>query len=408
LLHCILNAEQISGGKLHPNELAVRAVEPFQLRIELRSETPFFLQVLSHRVCSVTPRRAIEKHGASWTDPARIVSNGAFILKERRTNDRVMLARNPHYYEAAVVALDELEFQVVVDGAAAANLYRTGAASVAQPLLPHLLPALSRKRDFRAYPMFGLVFPLINTTIPPLDDVRVRYALNMSIDKRALAQFAGAGRMEAPSLVPPLEGYASSRELPVSIDGAMYDVLSYNPDAARELFRKAGHDVNRRLPIQFLLPKLPDARPVSEILQQQWRHVLGIELVFANQDLQTWLQTVFTRAFRGIAFWGDTAGYVDPTWFLDQFKGSSPANPTGWADSRFEALLAEAAATSGRAARMRKLHESECQLLRGMPCLPLYTDAWTYLRKPFVQGLGANTLDIQQWKYARIDTNWRP
>ena len=408
LLHCIANAEQISSGKMHPTELAVRAIDPFQLRIELRGVTPFFLQILSHRVCCVTPRQAIDRFGASWTDPGNIVTNGAFILKERRTNDKVLLGRNPHYYEADVVTLEELEFQIVVDGATTANLYRTGGAAVAQPLLPQLLPALSRKRDFRAYPMFGLVFPLFNTTIPPLNDVRVRYALNMAIDKKAVAHFASAGRMEARGLVPPLDGYASSRDLEVSIDGVAYNVLSYDPRAARELFRKAGHDVNGKLPIQFLLPKLPDAKPVSEILQQQWRHVLGVELIFVTQDLQTWLQTIFTRTFRGIALWGDTAGYIDPTWFLDQFKASSPANPTGWSDLRFEDLLSQAAATADHAARMHKLYEAERQLLRGMPCIPLYTDVWTYLRKPFVQGLGANTLDIQQWKYAWIDTNWKP
>ena len=93
LLHCVVNAEQISDRKMHPNELAVRAVDPFQLRIALRAETPFLLQALSHRVCCVTPRQAIERYGPSSTDPARIVTNGAFILKERRTNDRVLLVR---------------------------------------------------------------------------------------------------------------------------------------------------------------------------------------------------------------------------------------------------------------------------------------------------------------------------
>ena len=174
--------------------------------------------------------------------------------------------------------------------------------------------------------------------------MRVRYALNMAIDKRALAQFAGAGRAEASGLVPPLEGYAPVRDLTVSVDGVTCDVLGFNPQAARELFRRAGHDTKRREQIQFLLPNLPEARPVSEILQQQWRSVLGIDLVLVNQDLRTWLQTVFSKSFRGIAFWGDTAGYIDPTWFLDQFKGSSPANPTGWADPHFEALLSDAAA----------------------------------------------------------------
>jgi oligopeptide transport system substrate-binding protein len=137
------------------------------------------------------------------------------------------------------------------------------------------------------------------------------------------------------------------------------------------------------------------------------RRALGIEPVVVNQDLQTWLQTIFNKGFGGIAFWGETGGYIDPTWFLDQFKGSSTTNPTGWADARFEALLSQATITPDRQTRMPLLAEAERQLLRGMPFLPLDSDARTYPRKPFVQGLRANALDLQQWKYARIDRNWR-
>ncbi len=406
LMHYLRNAEEISAGRLKPDQLALRATDDFSLQIELRTPTPFFLQLVSHRVFCAVPRRAIEAYGSSWTDPEHIQASGAFVLREHRPNERIVLTRNPHYYEAGIVALQEMAFFPVVDGSAAVNLYKTGHGSVVQPLLPQLLPTLRRKKDFRAYSMFGAVFPLINTARAPFNDVRARYALNMATDKRAVADFVGANRKAAFSLVPPAEGYDPPKTLPVSIDGIDCDALSFNPQAARELFAKATGD-QRPFRVEFLFPNLPEAKPVAEILQQQWKQTLGIELVLVNQELQNWIQTVFNKSYTGVAYWGDNGGFLDPAWFLDQFSTSSAANATGWADGRYDTMLGDAAATPNRADRLRKLGECERYLLGAMPFVPLYTDVWTYLCKPFVKGLGANPLDVQQWKYTWIDTNWR-
>jgi oligopeptide transport system substrate-binding protein len=406
LMHYLRNAEEISAGKLKPDKLGLRAIDDFTLEIELRTPAPFFLQLLSHRVFCAVPHHTVEAYGPSWTDPEHIQASGSFVLREHRPNERIVLTRNAHYYEPAIVALQEITFLPVVDGSAAVNLYKTGDASVVQPLLPQLLPTLHRKKDFRAHSMFGAVFPLINTERTPFNDVRIRYALNMATDKRAVADFAGASRKAASSLVPRAEGYDPPKTLGVSIDGINCDVLSYNPQAARELYGKAIGD-ERPLRVEFLFPNLPEAKPVAEILQQQWKQTLGIELVLSNQELQNWLHTIFSKGYSGVAYWGDSGGYVDPAWFLDQFTTSSAANATGWADNRYDTMLGDAAATSNRADRLRKLSECERYLLGAMPFFPLYTDAWTYLCKPFVKGLGANPLDVQQWKYTWIDTNWR-
>lgn len=406
LMDCIKNAAFIRAGTRTPDELGMRAVDDFALEVELRTPTPFFLQLVSHRVFCAVPRRGVEAHGALWTAARNIVVSGAFVLREWRPYERIVLTRNPHYYEAANVAMDEISFFPVVDGSTAVNLYRRGDGSVVQALLPQFLPALRRKKDFRIDPNFGTIYPLINTARAPLNDVRVRYALNMAIDKRAVADFAGAGQTAASSLVPRSDGYNPPKTLPVSIDGTGCDVLAFNPQAARELFAKA---IGNRRPvrIEFLFPNLPDAKPVAEILQQQWKRTLGIEVILLNQELQIWLQSVYNKGFNGVTLWGDLGGFADPAWFLEQFTASSPANPTGWTDRRYDTMLAEAAATTDIAERMRKLSQCERILLGGMPFLPLYNWVTPYLCKPFVRGFGSNPLDSRQWKYTWIDTNWR-
>ena len=228
----------------------------------------------------------------------------------------------------------------------------------------------------------------------------------MATDKRPIAAFAGAGRSPALSVVPPGPGYDSPAKLPVSIDGRQYDVLAYNPPAARELFAKATAG-RRSVRIEYLFPNLPESRPRAEILQDQWRRTLGVELVLVQQELQTWLQTIFSKNYNGVADWGDSGGYLDPAWFLDQFTSVSAANGTGWADPRYDAMLASAAEIAIPAQRLARLSECERHLLLAMPFLPLFKDVWPYLKKPYVNGIGDNMLDRQQFKYIWIDTRWK-
>ena len=99
--------------------------------------------------------------------------------------------------------------------------------------------------------------------------------------------------------------------------------------------------------------------------------------------------------------------YVDPNDYLGMFASPSGGG-TGWADARYDTMLAAANRTLDPADRMRKLSECERYLLAAMPVLPLFHNTLTYLRKPFVRGLSGNLLDLQPFKYAWIDTNWRP
>jgi ABC-type oligopeptide transport system substrate-binding subunit len=405
-LFYINHAADISAGRRRPDDLGIRALDAFTLQVDLQVPTPFFLQLVSNRIFCPVPRRAIEASGPAWTQPGRMISSGAFELNARRPDGCIVLTRNLYYYESPMVALSELLFVPVIDGSANINLYKTGDANLVQTYVPSLMPGLSRKKDFRSYPSFGTIFPVFNTTRPPLNDVRVRYALNMATDKRALADFMGVGRTPAHTLVPPVDGYEPPKSLPVSIDGATYDVLAFNPVAARALLRKAVGSAALRF--EFLGPNLPEAKPSFEVFQYLWQETLGIELVLVTQELQTWIQSIYTRNYRHIGGWSDYGGHLDPVWFLDSFTSHSGANTAGWADPKYDAMLADAASATNRVERLRKLADCEQYLMRAMLFLPLYRDVWVYLCKPFVRGLGSNQLDRQQFKYVWIDTKWRP
>ena len=231
-----------------------------------------------------------------------------------------------------------------------------------QTYIPSLMPTLSRKRDFQSNAACGTIFQVLNTTRPPLNDVRVRYALNMGTDKRAIADFMGVGRNPARSLVPPLPGYRAPAGLPVTIDGVSCDVLDFNPRASRELLTKACG--TQPLRIEALSPNLPEAKLCAQLFKKLWRETLGIELTLVTQEVQTWIQSIFSKSYQGVAAFGDYAHYLDPMWFLDSYRSQSAANGTGWTDPKYDAMLAaaeiipDARGAAGETQRVREISAS--------------------------------------------------
>jgi oligopeptide transport system substrate-binding protein len=411
-LYCIRHAEEVNAGKRPVHALAVEALGDFALRVDMRAPTPFFLHLQDIMPFYAVPRQAVEsakQRGtpSSWTRPEHIVTSGPFMLREWKAYEAVRVQKNPYHYESNLVALEQITLLPIASAMANINLYKAGESDsmLGRLVAPVFLPLLRPKRDFETRPAFWCMFYVINTTRPPFDNVLVRYALNLATDKTASARFLGAGQTPASGLMPPLDGYANIEKLLVEIDGKPYDVLAYNPEAARVLLRKSGVS---NLRIEVLYPKRPSTQDLPEILQQQWRTALGAEVLPTVQEEKAWIQNRNALQYKGVAergWWGD---YLDPNTFLEPFLSGPSIIGSGWSDHQYDAMLADANAAVDRAGRMRKLGECERLLLRAMPILPLYYNTLSYLQKPYVRGLEPGKVDIVRFKHAWLDTNWRP
>lgn len=405
LMYCVLNAEEINSGKVLTDRLAIRAIGDSVLEVDLRVPIPYFLELVASLNFCPVPQHIVETEGKAWTEPGRMVTNGAFVLSERRAGEKLVLTRNPRYYDAHAVALEELVFLPILATTAAANLYEVAEASIT-PVTPTLIPLLQRKKDYRPIPVFGVQWTKLNTRTAALDDVRVRYALNMAVDKRAIADIR-PGQTPAVTLVPPVKGYAPPERILAPQGDSEVDVLAFNPRGARELLESAIG--KRKLRISYTHPPFPSMRLGALILQQQWRQMLGIELDLVQRDVATWVQATLDRSYPGIVANGDAGPYVDPSYFLEAFTGKSGASSgSDWADEGYDKMVESAAATLERARRFQIFAQAEAHLLRAMPVVPMFTFVDPVLAKPFVKGLGTNLLDRQQFKYVWIDRNWRP
>ena len=151
----------------------------------------------------------------------------------------MVAVRNPNYYEAALVGVDELVFCPVAEGTAAVHLYKTGdaAATPAAGFPPVFIPLLRGKKDFHGATALGGIASSISATRPPFDNILLRYALNAATDKTA---FSGLSYGSTPSktIVPPVPYYHSPRTLTTLVDGRSLDVLTFNPEVARVCSRR--------------------------------------------------------------------------------------------------------------------------------------------------------------------------
>jgi oligopeptide transport system substrate-binding protein len=408
LLFYVSNAKDINAGRnASMQDLGVEAVDDFTLRVEFQSPAPFFPNIVSTGPLAAVPRHVVQAAESFWTHPGRIVVSGPFQLEEWRSYDRVVLRKNPIYFNAGHVRLDEVCLLHVQDGVTNVNLFKAGEADAMSDsvLPPQFLPALRGSSELQVRPALNSFFYAVNTEKPHLNDVHLRYALNMAIDKNAIAKFAGVGRTPALSLIPPISRYRAPQRLIVPFQGRTYDVLSYDPHGARELLAAAGFPrgryVDRRpLRIQLAYPIRPMGKERSEIVQQSWRQQLNIEVMLAPVEYSVWTQTISQRKYEGVIEVDWTADYADPDSFLAFFISVSPTNAGD--------LLASANAEADPAMRMQKLAGCEESLLRSMPFIPLYFDKWTYLQRQFVRGLEIDPLAGVTFQSAWIDTGWRP
>lgn len=402
-----------------PEDLGVRALDDFTLEITLRSPTTYFLRLLCLDIYAVVARQAIESASHSgqesaWTRPEKIVSSGAFKLREWRPYDRIVVVKNQAYYEANLVSLERIEFLPVADPGTSINLYQVGLTNIvpSSQIPPAYISLLRQKRDFHESAAFEAFLPRFNTKRPPFDKVLVRYALNMSVNKKALADFLGGGERPAPNIVPPLVGYDAPTSLYVQIDGGSYDVLAFQPTLARELLSRAGYPGGvgpdgRKLSVEILTSANAKQKQIAEMIQNQWRTNLGIDVTIKTMEFKFFLREKNNLEFNGVAQVNWIGDYIDPNTFLEVFESNSASNGTGWRDPAYDLMLAAANSTTDSTARFKKLAECERYLLRAMPAFPLYFASNEFLAKPWVRGFGGTLNDSHPFKYVWIDTDWK-
>jgi len=375
--------------------VGIHAPDDFTLDIKLNNSTPFFQKLMAFYPLSPVQQACIERHGYPlWTKAENIVSSGPFTLEFRRIRDRIRLKRSPTYWDAKNTRLETVDALAVQADATMLNLYLDGRADWITTVPAAVIPQLKERDDYLRRAILTTYFYRINVTQPPLNDKRVRQALNMAIDKQEIVEFVTkGGQVPARSLVPPgLVGYENPPQCG-----------KYDPAAARKLLAEAGYPGGKGFPvIDILFNTAEGHKLIAEKVQDQWKKNLGIDTRPANQEWGVFLASTHSMHYQiARAAWG--ADYPDPNTFLDMWVKDGENNETGWHSEEYDQLIKAAEEETDAKKRMEIFQKAEAILMDELPIIPFYFYVKSDMVRTYVKGFYPNVLDIHPLEALSID-----
>jgi len=239
-----------------------------------------------------------------------------------------------------------------------------------------------------------------------MNDVRVRKAFNLAINKSAWLQYR--------KIVKPLGGFVPEGIFP---GYPKIEIDSFNAEKARQLLTEAGFPVLKKADGSYECPTFPvdqveysyptvDAnRIMGEFMQAQWRQNLGITVPLKNMEWKTYQAYRASLEYKGMTFGAYSADYMDPFTFLSLFYIAGGENGTGWEDKNYVAMLDAANRETDQQKRYKLLAQAEQYLMDGQPVIPLNTGAVNWMKKPYVKGMYPNPGSMFPWKYVYLERN---
>ena len=403
MLYPVKNAEAYATGKLeNPDDVGVKALDKLTLQVTLNEPTPYFLQLMDHYSTFAVHRPTLEKFGKAtdrftkWTRVANIVSNGAFKLTEWRLNRRITIEKSETYWDADTVKLNAVVFYPTENIVSEERMFRAGQLHYTGAVPLEKIPVYEAMDNspYVQAPYLGTYFFLINTGRPPVDDVRVRQALSMAVDRQMLADTVmQKSVLPAYSITPPgALGYQPPK------------LFGYDVDKARALLAEAGYPNGEGWPgLEITYNTSESHRKIAVALQQMWKKALNIDITIANQEWKVYLDSVTQMDFQ-IARRGWIGDYVDPNNFLDLYITGGGNNNTGYADPRYdELILQKAPKAKTKEERFALFNEAETMMMEEMPIIPIYTYTSKHLINPAVRGMPSNLMDSINLKYVWLE-----
>ncbi|MBS6057965.1 oligopeptide ABC transporter substrate-binding protein OppA [Mixta calida] len=388
----LLNVDDIIAGKKAPDTLGVKATDDHTLEVTLSEAVPYFIKLAIHHSMSPVYRPVVEKFGDKWTQPENFVGNGAFKVKEWVINERLVLERNPQYWDNAHTVLNKVTFLPISSEVTDTNRYRSGGSDMTYNYLPiELYQKLKKEipQEIHADPYLCTYYYEINNQKPPFNDVRVRTALKLGIDRDIIVNKVKAqGEDPAWSYTPPFtEGL--TLEKPEWITWTQQQ----RNEEAKKLLTEAGYGPDKPLSFSLLYNTSDLHKKLAIAAASIWKKNLGVDVKLQNQEWKTFLDTRHQGNF-DVARAAWCADYNEPTSFLNTMLSDSSNNTSHYKSEQFDKLLAQALSAKDDVTRNKLYGEAEKQLDKDSVIVPIYYYKNLRLVKPYVGGYtGKDPLD---------------
>ena len=401
MLYPVVNAEEVNNGKAKPEEMGVKAIDANTFQVTLKAPTPYFLEMLTHQAAYPVNKASMDKLGADWVKPGKLVTNGAYTLAEWVPNDHIKLAKNPKFWDADTVKTDVVNYIMTEDRSSAMKRFEAGEMDSYDDLPTEQLADLKAKfgDQIRVGPYLGTYYFAIKTDKAPWDNVELRNAISMAIDRDFIAEKVWQNSMlPGYSLVPPgIDGYTSAMES--FADDSQID----REDKAKEILTKLGYGPDHPLKMEIRFNNSENNKNTAVAVQEQLKP-LGVEVTLLNTDTKTHYSFLQQKGDYDVARAAWIADYKDPETFLGISRKASGNNYSNYDSPKFEEAMDKAAAAGGKPEeRMKALGEAERILVDEVGNIPLLYYSYKDLVSPKIHGFEENVMDVHPTRFISKD-----
>lgn len=378
-----------------PEFLNVHASEDGKtLTIVLSYPCSYFDKMAAFVALSPVQQATVEANGDAWcTEPETYVCNGPYMISEWVPSERIVLTKNPNYvggWDSSKIVSESITLLLLEDSSASFAAYNSGEAQLIKDVPTDEIPSLTKAEDggdFYMDTILGTYYISLNLTRAPFDNVNVRKALSLALDREYIAStimqgtYSAAYNLVGPGIVD-AEGYFYDN----ANGGSPYISPDYeaNVEEAKKLLAEAGYPNGEGLPtIEYLTNDAGYHVPLAEYAQQAWGD-LGINVTISKVEWASFTPMRRAQEF-DVARNGWVMDYNDPSNMVELFMSTNGNNDGAYNNPEFDAAM-EASKTADKAEHFAQLHKAEDILMEDVGCIPVayYNDFW--MQVPSLKG----------------------
>jgi oligopeptide ABC superfamily ATP binding cassette transporter, binding protein len=403
-LYYLAGAEDYNKGKGKAEDVGVKALDPKTLQVTLKQPTAYFDSLMAFYTYYPVSKKVVEANPDWAKDPKTFVSNGPFVLKEWTHNAKIVMDKNPNYFEADKVKIDGIDLDIIEDQSTVYQKYVAGEYNMVVELPTEVTAKLRAENNPELVigPNVALYYYNLNPAIKPLNNVKVRKALSLALDRKVITdQITQGGQLPATAIVPPGLLDDTGKEF----SEANKDMIKTDIEEAKKLLTE-GLAEEKMTPADVKLTILYNTsenhKKIAEAIQQMWNKELGINTTLENVEFKVKIDRENAHQFE-ISRSGWVGDYLDPMTFVDLWITGASNNYVNYSNPEYDKLVKEAQTSTDKKLRMDNMKKAEKMILEDMAIIPIYFYTHPYAVKPNVKGITKNAINYPSLINAEIE-----
>ncbi|HZK18278.1 MAG TPA: peptide ABC transporter substrate-binding protein [Clostridia bacterium] len=403
-LFYIKNALEYNEGEMGAEDLGVTVINDYTLEVELNAPTPYFLNLTAYPTLCPVREDIITEHGDQWAlSPETYIGNGPFMLEEWQSRDHMKFVRNENYWDKERVKIDGIIKTFIGEESTMMADYEAGRLDVIDSVpIEDKERLMGESGEFHSFPELSTYNYCFNVTKPPFDNVKVREAFALAVDRDDLVYKVRKSGFPATAFVPPHVPDVEEGVEFRTVGGDFFPTKA-QPVRAQELIDEAGYPNGEGFPdVTLIYNSSEEHQIIAEAILEMWKQNLGITNInIQGQELGAYITNIQNGDFQMCRHcWvGD---YTHAMSFLDLFTTGNGNNFTHWSNPDFDDLIGKARVAASEEERIGLLHDSEQMIMEDAILIPLFHYTEDSMIKPYVKNLHKSPLGFTYFDKVEI------